>query len=102
MCVEGRLSTSVSYETVHRYESLNHGLLGGSGPPYIKHAESVQSYWYVIGDDSFAVTRQGFEALHPFSGSTCKVYLTPRSRFLLSLEPVAVRVSTSERVRRYA
>jgi hypothetical protein len=39
------------------------------------------------------VTMEGYEALRAYSGSTCRVYMTPRSKLLLSIEPVKVRTA---------
>jgi hypothetical protein len=51
-------------------------------------------YWYIVQDQYLAVSAEGYQALRPYSGSDCKVYMTPRSKLLLSLELVKIRSVT--------
>lgn len=51
--------------------------------------------WYVVGGFYFPVTNPAAEYLLPRRGQ-CKIYFTPRSRLMLSIEPVGdAKVLTS-------
>jgi hypothetical protein len=74
-CVEGRTSTSHASE----------------GGKRITNLIRVERHWYVVRNEYLRVTLEAYEVLQPYSGSTCRVYMTPRSKMLLSLEPVKMR-----------
>lgn len=74
-CIEGRTCTSCASE-------------GGQS---LKALIRVERYWYVVRNEYLRVTRDAYDVLRPYSDSTCKVYMTPRSKLLLSLEPVKIR-----------
>ena len=78
-CIEGRTSTSWASE-------------GGQGMKALLHKDR---YWYIVRDQYLAVSAEGYQALRPYSGSDCKVYMTPRSKLLLSLEPIRMRQTAS-------
>jgi hypothetical protein len=80
-CLEGRVSTSVVTEK-------------GKGMAEL-HGEKIDYYSYAIGNEYLPVTKEAYDALRPYSGSVFRVYLTPRSRLLLSIEPTKVRRSRS-------
>lgn len=48
---------------------------------------------YAVGADRFPVTEEACSVLRPYAGSSCRVYATPRSRILLSIEPLKIRRS---------
>jgi hypothetical protein len=75
VCIEGRTTTSVDSVEGHSIEAF----------------ERVNHYHYVVQNQYVSVTWEGHQALRNYSGSTCKVYLTPRSKLLLSIEPIQVR-----------
>jgi hypothetical protein len=81
VCFEGRVSTSVVTEK-------------GKGMAEL-HGENVDYYSYAIGNEYLPVTKEAYDALRPYTGSVFRVYLTPRSRLLLSIEPIKVRRSRS-------
>ena len=74
---EGRVRTSSDTEKVH-----------GMGELY---EETAERFSYVIGDEYLAVSESAHRVLRPYSGSSCRVFLTPRSRLLLSIEPTSIR-----------
>jgi hypothetical protein len=77
VCVEGRTSTSV--------DSVK-----GQG---VEVGERVDRHYYVVQEQYMPVTLEAYEALRTYSGSTCRVYMAPRSKLLLSIEPVKVRMA---------
>jgi hypothetical protein len=77
-CIEGRTSTSWASEGEQSVKGLLHR----------------DRYWYIVQDQYLAVSAEGYQALRPYSGSDCKVYMTPRSKLLLSLELVKIRSVT--------
>jgi hypothetical protein len=79
-CIAGRTSTSYAVEGEQGVGALHKAL-----------QDNRVRRWYVVQDQYLQVTLAGYEALRPYSGSVCKVYMTPRSKLLLSLEPVKVR-----------
>lgn len=81
--VEGRVSASSTTDIRIVHES-----------PYCSRDsyEVIKDSWaYAIGDELLPVSLAAFRALQPYSGSSFRVYLTPRSRLLLSLEPTKIR-----------
>ena len=79
VCLEGRVSTSSFTEKAKGLGQL--------------HDEEVDHFAYAIGNDYLRVSEEAFLVLRPYSGSTFQVYATPRSKLLLSLEPVKLRRS---------
>ena len=77
VCLEGRVCTSRSAENNIGMAAVNN--------------ENNESYNYVVKEQYLPVTYQAYEALRLNSGSSFKVYIAPRSKFLLSMEPTAVR-----------
>jgi hypothetical protein len=77
LCIEGRTTTSWTNEDGSVMEVLN--------------GERAEHYEYVVQNQYISVTQEGYQALREWSGSACKVYVTPRSKLLLSLEPVKMR-----------
>jgi hypothetical protein len=75
LCIEGRTSTSWASE-------------GGRGLKALRRGEL---YWYIIQDQYLPVTLEGYQAMRAYSGSLSKVYVAPRSKLLLSLEPIKIR-----------
>ena len=75
--LEGRVSTSSDTEANHGVDQL--------------YEEQSNRCWYAIGDVYLPVSEHAHKALRPYSGSSCRVFMTPRSRFLLSIEPVKTR-----------
>jgi hypothetical protein len=53
----------------------------------------VDRHYYVVQEQYMPVTLEAYEALRTYSGSTCRVYMAPRSKLLLSIEPVKVRMA---------
>ena len=79
LCLEGRVTTSK-------------GLAENNG--IADHPEaSNESYFYVVEDEYLAVSFEAFEAMQPYTGSPFKVYVAPRSKFLLSMEFMILRAS---------
>ena len=78
-CIEGRTSTSWASEGEQSVKGLLHR----------------DRYWYIVHDEYLPVTIEGYQALRPYSGSECRLYMTPRSKLLLSLEPVKMRPVSS-------
>ena len=77
VCIEGRTSTSVDSVKVQGVEV----------------GERVHRNYYIVQEQYMPVTMEGYEALRAYSGSPCRVYMTPRSKLLLSIEPVKVRTA---------
>lgn len=77
--LEGRVSTSSTPEETHGADAL--------------HSETEDRYAYAIGDDYLPVSALAYRVLQPYSGSSCRVFVTPRSRWLLSIEPTKIRRS---------
>ena len=77
VCVEGRTSTSVDSVEGHGIEAY----------------ERVDRHYYVVQEQYMPVTLEGYQALRARSGSICRVYMAPRSKLLLSIEPVKVRMA---------
>jgi hypothetical protein len=75
LCIEGRTSTSWASE-------------GGRGLKALRRGEL---YWYIVQDQYLLVTLEGYQAMRAYSGSVSKVYVAPRSKLLLSLEPIKIR-----------
>ncbi|MFN7923045.1 MAG: hypothetical protein U0Q16_23285 [Bryobacteraceae bacterium] len=82
--LEGRVSISSTNEELH-----------GMGELY---ETTEDRYGYAIGSEVFPVSEAAYRAYREYSGSTCRVFVTPRSRLLLSIEPVNVR-RTDRRVK---
>jgi hypothetical protein len=78
-CVEGRVSASSITEKAKGLGAL--------------HDENDDHFCYAIGNEYLRVSEQAFQILRPYSGSVFRVYVTPRSRLLLSIEPVKLRRS---------
>jgi hypothetical protein len=49
------------------------------------HGENNVKHWYCIKDERFDVDEDAYNALNGMM--LCKVYFTPRSKLLLSIEP---------------
>src|SRR5260370_40351944 len=77
VCVEGRVSASSVTEKAK-----------GLGQLY---EENVDHCSYAIGNEYLRVSEQAFHVMQPYSGSVFRVYVAPRSRLLLSIEPVRLR-----------
>lgn len=82
VCIKGRLCTSRSKRWGVGIDKL--------------HGEKHENYSYAIGKLYFPVTSLAYEALNPYSGTNCKVYIAPRSQLLLSVEPVGMRSAWHE------
>lgn len=76
-CLEGRVSTSRDVEKAVGMDEFR--------------GDISETFSYAIGTDYLPVDYDAYLAMRPYSGTSCKVYLTPRARFLLSLEPVKLR-----------
>ena len=74
ICLEGRLNTSRG--TAKSTEGTDHP------------EASNEKYYYVIEDEYLPVSFEAFEAMQPHSGSPFRVYIAPRSKYLLSMEPM--------------
>jgi hypothetical protein len=77
VCLEGRVSPSSFTEKAKGLGQLHH--------------EDVDHFVYAIGNDYLRVSEEAFLVLRPYSGSVFRVYATPRSKLLLSIEPVKLR-----------
>ena len=77
VCLEGRVSASSVTERAK-----------GLGQLY---EENVDHCSYAIGNEYLRVSEQAFHVMQPYSGSVFRVYVAPRSRLLLSIEPVRLR-----------
>jgi hypothetical protein len=77
VCLEGRVSASSITEKAKGLGEL--------------HKESVEHFSYAIGNEYLPVNEEAHRVLRPYSGSVFRVYVTPRSRLLLSIEPVKLR-----------
>ena len=77
VCLEGRVSASSITEKAKGLGEL--------------HEESVEHFSYAIGNEYLPVNEEAHRVLRPYSGSVFRVYVTPRSRLLLSIEPVKLR-----------
>lgn len=79
ICLEGHVSTSSLSEKAKGMRQL--------------YEETLDHFVYVIGNDYIPVSEEAFLVLRPYSGSTFRLYATPRSKLLLSIEPVKLRRS---------
>ncbi len=52
------------------------------------------TYNYVLKGQSYQVSESGFDALRDHSGSMFRIYFTPKSRFILSIEPATPEQTT--------
>jgi hypothetical protein len=77
VCLEGRVSASSFTEKAKGLGQL--------------HGEVIDDFVYAIGNDYLRVSEEAVLVLRPYSGSVFRVYATPRSRLLLSIEPVKLR-----------
>jgi hypothetical protein len=77
VCLEGRVSTTSFTEKAK-----------GLGQLY---GEVIDNFVYAIGNEYLRVSEAAFLVLRPYSGSVFRIYATPRSRLLLSIEPVKLR-----------
>ncbi len=89
--LEGPLHTSTSYDNVEEPADAEEA----RQDPWNRVTRTVrrEQYWYAIGDERLTVSLAALRALHPYSGSTCRVYVAARSGLLLSVELVKVKVS---------
>ena len=76
-CIEARVSTSMASDDGKGMDKL--------------HGDRDESHFYVVSNIYIPVTRGAYEAMRPYSGSTCKVYMTQRSQLLLAIEPTKLK-----------
>jgi hypothetical protein len=74
---EGRVSTSSSAEKLHGMQEM--------------YGDKEDRFGYAIGNEILTVNEAAYKVLRPYSDSSCRVYMTPRSKLLLSIEPVKIR-----------
>jgi hypothetical protein len=77
VAMEGRVSTSSTNQKVH-----------GMGEVY---GETEDRFSYVIEEEYLPVDEAAYHALQPYSGSFFRLFVTPQSKLLLSIEPVKIR-----------
>ena len=93
--VTGRLTTSHSEDVAEINAAFSDALRFSNeeGPIVLRdyptnegNATPAKTYCFVVKGEYFAVSQDAFDAMRDRDGRPYRVYLTPRSRYLLSLE----------------
>jgi hypothetical protein len=58
--------------------------------------QKTETFSCVVKGEYFEVSEDGFEALHDRSGGNYKVYVTPRSRYMVAIEPAVTETGTRD------